>query len=240
MCSSRDMVSPTTLTLSRSISNMITNTIIYLYVKQHSITGMKYFGMTQKQNPFKYYGSGTYWKEHIKKHGKQYVKTLEVWGFDSRDQCSYFSFKFSKDNNIVESKEWANLIPESGNKGALGRKATKEQRIHLSEIRKGKTYEEMYGYEKAQNLKKLRSISNSITKKNIPMSEEQKNKRRHKYGSNKSKGIKRGPMSKEIREKLSLSQKNRVSVKVICPNCHKEGDKRNMTRYHFSNCPLLR
>lgn len=86
---------------------------IYLYIKQHSITGLKYFGCTGN-NPFSYEGSGTYWKPHIRKHGKSKIKTLEVWGFDLEDDCSEFAIKFSEDNNIVNSKEWANKIPEFG------------------------------------------------------------------------------------------------------------------------------
>ena len=31
---------------------------IYLYVKQHSITGLKYFGRTTQANPYKYKGYG--------------------------------------------------------------------------------------------------------------------------------------------------------------------------------------
>ena len=50
--------------------------IIYLYIKQHSITNLKYFGVTKKKDPFKYMGSGTYWNRHISKHGKDQVKTL--------------------------------------------------------------------------------------------------------------------------------------------------------------------
>ena len=39
--------------------------IIYLYLKQHNITGLKYFGKTE-QNPYKYKGSGIYWLRHLK------------------------------------------------------------------------------------------------------------------------------------------------------------------------------
>ena len=53
---------------------------IYLYVKQHSITGLKYFGKTTKIDPFLYKGSGKYWQRHIKKYGKNFIETLEVWG----------------------------------------------------------------------------------------------------------------------------------------------------------------
>lgn len=45
--------------------------IIYLYVKRHKVTGMKYFGKTVKKDPYKYNGSGLYWVRHIKKYGKK-------------------------------------------------------------------------------------------------------------------------------------------------------------------------
>ena len=38
---------------------------MYLYVKTHNKSGLKYLGKTI-QNPFKYKGSGTYWLRHIK------------------------------------------------------------------------------------------------------------------------------------------------------------------------------
>lgn len=97
--------------------------IIYLYVKQHSITGLKYFGKTEQTNPFKYLGSGKRWKRHINKHGKEYIKTLEVWGFDNQELCTEFALKFSRENNIVESNEWANLKIEDGFQGGFPQSA---------------------------------------------------------------------------------------------------------------------
>lgn len=85
--------------------------IIYLYVKQHSITGLKYFGKTIT-NPFKYSGSGKYWKSHIKKNGTQHIKTIDVYGFDDQELCTEFAINFSIENNIIESEEWANLVIE--------------------------------------------------------------------------------------------------------------------------------
>lgn len=86
--------------------------IIYLYVKQHTVTKLKYFGVTRKPNPFTYRGSGRYWQRHISKHGANFIKTLEVWGFDDPELCREFAVKFSLENNIVESDEWANLVIE--------------------------------------------------------------------------------------------------------------------------------
>ena len=47
----------------------------YLYIKQHTKTGLLYFGKTVN-DPNKYHGSGKRWVKHIKKHGKQYIETL--------------------------------------------------------------------------------------------------------------------------------------------------------------------
>ena len=33
----------------------------WLYIKQHNITKLKYFGKTVRKDPIKYKGSGTYW-----------------------------------------------------------------------------------------------------------------------------------------------------------------------------------
>jgi hypothetical protein len=89
---------------------------IYLYVKQHCTTGMKYFGVTSKKDPYIYIGSGTYWRRHLKVHGKN-INTINVWEFTDPVECEKFALDFSEKNNIVESKDWANLRPENGRDG---------------------------------------------------------------------------------------------------------------------------
>ncbi len=113
--------------------------IIYLYVKQHTVSGLKYFGRTIRKDPFKYKGSGTYWVNHYKKYGSNNIKTLEIWGFDSQKLCSEFALKFSKENNIVESEEWANQISENGESFFSGLKFSDNHKDKISESNKGKT-----------------------------------------------------------------------------------------------------
>lgn len=86
------------------------NTKIYLYVKTHNITGLKYFGKTI-QDPFKYNGSGTRWKNHLVKHGYD-ISTEIIAEFTNLDECKKFALDFSKDNEIVKSSSWANLKEE--------------------------------------------------------------------------------------------------------------------------------
>lgn len=95
---------------------------VYLYVKQHDVTGMLYFGKTVRNDVDMYMGSGVVWTRHIKKHGKTHVKTLWVSEpFNNRDDLVEFALFFSKEFNIVESKEWANLVEENGLAGGLTR-----------------------------------------------------------------------------------------------------------------------
>lgn len=93
---------------------------IYLYVKQHSITGLKYFGRTIK-NPYLYKGSGTKWRNHIKKHGTNFVETIELYEFQDQEEATKFALEFSEKNQIVESREWANMIVEDATTSGKGR-----------------------------------------------------------------------------------------------------------------------
>jgi len=81
---------------------------IYLYIKTHNKTGLKYFGKTEKKDPFKYLGSGKLWRQHLSKFGEDI--TTEIFGcFYDRDECYKAAVEFSHKNNIVESTDWANL-----------------------------------------------------------------------------------------------------------------------------------
>ena len=50
--------------------------MIYLYIKTHNVTGLKYLGKTESCDPHKYKGSGKYWNIHLKKHGNDYSKQI--------------------------------------------------------------------------------------------------------------------------------------------------------------------
>ena len=84
----------------------------FLYIKQHSVTGKLYFGKTVR-HPEKYYGSGRYWTQHIKKHGKEHVINLWFCLFLDFESIRNFALKFSIEQDIVNSKLWANEIYET-------------------------------------------------------------------------------------------------------------------------------
>jgi len=74
-----------------------------------------YFGKTSRCKSYKSYtGSGKYWTNHYKKYGKKYIKTLKVGEFDTEQECVDFAIWFSKMNNIVKCKRYANLKEENG------------------------------------------------------------------------------------------------------------------------------
>ncbi len=89
----------------------------FLYIKQHSITGMLYFGKTYK-NPTKYIGSGLYWRRHLSTHGVQHVNTIWYCLYTDQDECTKFAQQFSIQEDIVNSNLWANLTIENGLDGA--------------------------------------------------------------------------------------------------------------------------
>ena len=87
----------------------------YLYIKTHNKTGLKYFGKTVS-DPLTYKGSGIRWRRHLKKHGND-VSTKILGYYTDRDECSRAAQTFSEKHNIVESKEWANIMVENGYTG---------------------------------------------------------------------------------------------------------------------------
>lgn len=114
----------------------------YLYIKKHNITGLKYFGKTIR-DPLKYKGSGRYWLAHLKQYGN-HVTTEWYQLFDDEKILSEYAIKFSKDHNIVESMEWANLVIENGinSGGKAGVIRSSETKQKISNARKGKVTSE--------------------------------------------------------------------------------------------------
>lgn len=107
---------------------------IYLYVKTHNETGLKYFGKTTS-NPYSYRGSGKNWVSHLKQFGND-VSTEVVGEFEDRDECASYARQFSQMYDIANSEKWANLIPET-----LGGWNTNPQAIKNSLLsRYGKDY----------------------------------------------------------------------------------------------------
>jgi uncharacterized protein YdbL (DUF1318 family) len=134
----------------------------WLYIKQHRITGLKYFGKTT-QDPYRYKGSGIYWKRHLEKFGND-VSTTWVKLFETQEELTKYALSFSNDKDIVNSKEWANLKPEDGLDGGnmkgvnAGITRSAETKKLLSDIN-SKPNIERYGIEKASEIARKKSKS---------------------------------------------------------------------------------
>lgn len=106
----------------------------YLYIKQHSITGLKYLGKTTSKDPYKYNGSGKHWSRHIKKHGKEHIVNLWVSKPYYDTSIVNVALALSEMYDIVDSDAWANMKPENGLDGfPAGIKFTEEQRKKCSD-----------------------------------------------------------------------------------------------------------
>lgn len=83
-----------------------------LYLKTHRGTGLKYLGVTSR-NPLTYKGSGTYWRNHISKHGND-VSTEILYETESRIELTFWALEFSYSLQVTTSEEYANLKDETG------------------------------------------------------------------------------------------------------------------------------
>jgi hypothetical protein len=98
-----------------------------LYLKEHLDTGLKYLGVTVQKDPHKYTGSGKHWKAHIAKHGYN-VSTDVIFETEDYEVFKEWCVHVSDHLNIVESEEYANLIPETGDKvNPIGQKVATEK-----------------------------------------------------------------------------------------------------------------
>jgi hypothetical protein len=128
----------------------------FLYIKQHSVTGLLYFGKTVRKDPEKYMGSGIYWKNHIKNHGVDHVVTLWYCLFYEEQDCKDFAMAFSIQNNIIESNDWANLAIENGIGGTLGIK------LNFSESHRENMKSSKEGFHWWRNIEKTKETHSKI------------------------------------------------------------------------------
>lgn len=94
-------------------------------------TGLFYLCKTTsdaKQSPYEYKGSGKYWLRHIKKH-KSFIITCVVGEYDTKEELKQRGVLLSKQLNIVESKQWANLTPEQGDGGWISDQTGKHWKV---------------------------------------------------------------------------------------------------------------
>lgn len=214
---------------------------IYLYVKTHNKTGLKYLGKTESTDPHKYPGSGKYWKLHLKKHGKDYTTEI-IKECSSKEELLEWGLYYSRLWNVVESAGWANLKEETGD--ARG-KLSIESRRKIAEAglgrepwnkgligyRKGKDH---HYFGKTRSVEDREKISKSRKGKGLghcrPHTQETKEKIKKARASQ--------IITVEHRKKISESNKGKSKPKLTCPYCGTIGGAPQMKQWHFDKCKL--
>jgi hypothetical protein len=184
---------------------------IYLYVKTHNKTGLKYLGKTVKEDPHSYPGSGKVWRRHLAKYGYDYTTEI-LLETDSEQELKEKGVYYSNLWNVVESKNWANLMIEQGDGGNTSHTTGFKEGIKNRNTN-GKN-NPMYG-RSAIAEQNLRWYNNGIH--NIYVTE---NTQPSDYVSGRI-NLKRTPHTQAHKEKISKANKGQIPHnrrKVISPD----------------------
>ena len=82
--------------------------------------GLNYLGITHR-DPYKYRGSGVYWKRHLKSHNFKIddIETIILFETNNYSELCEKGKYYSELYDVVNSEDWANLIPETGENSVL-------------------------------------------------------------------------------------------------------------------------
>jgi hypothetical protein len=208
---------------------------IYLYVKTHNKTGLKYLGKTESKNPHKYPGSGTYWKHHLKKHGKDYSTEI-IKECKSIEEFAKWGLYYSNLWNVVESDDWANLKEETGDaRGKLS--AESRMKISIAGIgreppNKGKTGAVGYWRGKTRSNDDKEKISQGRTGKGTGHNRPHTDETIEKIKSARALQI----ITEDHKKKIGDANRGKSKPKLTCPHCGLIGGSFQMKQWHFDKC----
>jgi hypothetical protein len=206
--------------------------MIYLYLKTHNVTGLKYLGKTV-QDPNTYHGSGKRWRAHLRKHGID-LTTEILYQCEDPTEFRIKAKEYSQKWNIVESSEFANLSPEEGQGGYTVYDSDRNEKISKALTgcigsMKGKSHspETLLKMSKAWDERRKRPPI-------IPSEETRRKMSESRRGQKAwNKGI---AHKKETLKKMSETRKGRPQPRVECPHCRKMVANNLKNRLHFDNC----
>ncbi len=90
-----------------------------LMIKRCMNTGLFYLCKTTAVDPYRYSGSGTWWKRHIVAH-QSWIVTCIIGEYDTATDLTTAGLYYSHLYDIVKSSNWANLTEERGSGGLIG------------------------------------------------------------------------------------------------------------------------
>lgn len=208
---------------------------IYLYKKTHNKTGLQYLGKTSRKDPHKYKGSGKYWKRHIKKHGYD-VSTEILRECQTNEEVKEWGLYYSNLWDIVESVNWANFKPETGD----GNDSETATALNLLRVKNG-THPFLGGELARQAQLQLvkngkhnflggKQVKKQLQEGTHPWQGPANNLKRVQNGTNPFVG---GTINKKMME----SGNHPSQYKWSCPYCGKQGaGKGTYTRFHGTAC----
>lgn len=90
-----------------------------LMIKRCMITGLMYLCKTSSADPYKYSGSGVWWKRHIRSNNS-WIVTCVIGEYDTKEELTHWGIHYSELYDVVKSPNWANLTEERGSGGLIG------------------------------------------------------------------------------------------------------------------------
>jgi len=148
-------------------------------IKTHNITKLKYlcYHFGDCASCYIYSGSGKYWKSHIKKYAK-HISTEILGEYTSVEDARINGLYYSKLYNVVESKDFANLIVEDA--GNNFNHLTKEQRKKSLENREKRRKEKGFTESEILNHKRLSKLKWKFTENRTKHYKNRKNRLNNK------------------------------------------------------------
>lgn len=223
---------------------------IYLYVKTHNKTGLKYLGKTVSADPHKYKGSGKLWRSHCKVHGYDYT-TVVLFQSACKDEIKQQGIYYSQLWDVVASDSWANLKQEECDGGYCPASVTPEANAKRSQTMRGRSQNPAHTAKAALARKGRKSKQSKEVRAQAAIKASAKLKGRKKpegHGEKIRQRLIGRTLSNDVKNNLKaawttsrkLEQRARAiqlnAIVVSCPHCGKQGSKPSMQRNHFDNC----
>lgn len=211
----------------------------YIYIKE-SPKGLKYLGKTVR-DPYTYLGSGTRWKLHLKKNGYTHkdLTTTILYETTDKEKLTEVGLYYSKLFNVVESKDWANLMDEKGDGG--GSMAGKKHKESTKKLQAMSKIGDLNPAKRPEVIAKIRE-----SKLGVKHSEESNRKRSKTLSGRKrpvevvekiKKGLTGRKLSNSHIESLKGPRKPYGKQPTSkCKYCGIEGGRNSISRWHNENC----
>lgn len=206
-----------------------------LYLKQSPL-GLKYLGKCINKDPYKYMGSGKYWKSHLKKYGflKDDIKTEILLETNDLNALKEKALYYSELWQVHRNEDFANLKPETGVGGGehlRGIPKSEEWKKKMSQrIRRPEEGEKISKALTGKKLSPEHVEKLRISHLGIKPSEET-NKKRAESISKSKKGV---ALTEEHRQALK-KPKDKTKNYSVCKICGKFTTKTVISRNHGEN-----